>query len=158
MKTAKPGMTSGRIVMVSLLTAGLLLSASGFSRGARADGYESQVESRHGAGYEKGANHLQRKMAVVRELPRGYRTVVVGKTRYYEHGHRYYSRVSDGYALLRPPVGAVFATLPIGSVRVTIGGPSTFGPTMFTTVRYAGATELSPPRRGPGPSWSGPRP
>lgn len=127
-------------MVVSLLAAGFLLAGNGNSwadRDGRRDRQENSYEmredrednwkknrhdNRHDSRFEKRGDHRKNKVTVVRELPRGYRTVVVNRTPYYVHGHRYYSRVHNGYALVGPPVGAVFATLPFGSISVNIGG------------------------------------
>lgn len=132
-KTRMSVAASGRIAVVSLLAAGLLLAGNSPSwadrddrQGRQENRYETRHDNRkdgrHDGKYERRDDHRQHKVTVVRELPRGYRNVVVGKTRYYEHDHRYYTRVHNGYALVRPPVGAVVATLPFGSVSLTIGG------------------------------------
>lgn len=129
-KTRMSVKASSRIAVVSLLAAGVLLAGntpSWADRGGRQENrYEQRQDyrndSRRDGRYEKRNDHQRHKVTVVRELPRGYRQVVVNKTPYYVHEHRYYSRVHNGYALVAPPVGAVFATLPFGSVSVTIGG------------------------------------
>jgi hypothetical protein len=136
-KTRMSVAASGKILVVPFLAAGLLLagnSPSWADRDGRRDRQENRYEeryenrkdnrhdNRHDSRFEKRGDHRKHKVTVVRELPRGYRTVVVNKTRYYEHDHRYYCRVRDGYALVAPPVGAVFASLPFGSIRVNIGG------------------------------------
>ena len=76
----------------------------------------------HDRKFKKRIDHRQERVKVVRELPRGHRTVVIDKTPYYVHEHRYYTRGPGGFVLVRPPVGAVVATLPLGSVSLTIGG------------------------------------
>lgn len=136
-KTRMSVTASGKLVLVSLLAAGFLLGGSGLSwadRDGRRDRQENRYEqrqdnwkksrhdNRHDSRFEKRGDHRQHKVKVVRELPRGYKTVVVNRTPYYVHDHRYYSRVHNGYVLVGPPVGAVFATLPFGSISVNIGG------------------------------------
>jgi Ni/Co efflux regulator RcnB len=136
-RTSMSVATSGRLVVVSLLAAGFLLagnSPSWADRDGRRDRQENRYEqrhdnwkdsrhdNRHDSRFEKRGDHRKHKVTVIRELPRGYRTVVVNRTPYYIHEHRYYSRVHNGYALVGPPVGAVFATLPFGSISVNIGG------------------------------------
>jgi hypothetical protein len=136
-KTRTSVAASGRLVLVSLLAAGFLLAGSGLSwadRDDRRDRQENRYEqrqdnwknsrydNRHDSRFEKRGDHRKHKVTVVRELPRGYKTVVVNRTPYYVHEHRYYNRVHNGYALVGPPVGAVFATLPFGSISVNIGG------------------------------------
>jgi hypothetical protein len=125
-KTRMPLTSLGRIAVVSFLSTGLLFAGSDFSwadrgsdRGRHENRYQERYDSRH-----KKSDHSRQKVTVVRELPRGHRSVVVNKTRYYVHDHRFYTRGHGGYVLVRPPVGAVVATLPIGTVRVSIG--STF--------------------------------
>ena len=136
-KTRMSVAASGRILVVSLLAAGFLLAANSPSwadRDGRRDRQDNRYEqrqdnwknSRHDnrrdSKFDKRGDHRKHNGKVVRELPRGYKTVVVNRTPYYVHEHRYYSRVHDGYALVGPPVGAVFATLPFGSISVNIGG------------------------------------
>jgi hypothetical protein len=136
-KTRMSVTTSGRIAVVSLLAAGLLLAGNSpawADRDDRRDRQENRYETRqdnwknsrhdnrHDNKFEKRDDHRKHKVKVVRELPRGYKTVVINRTPYYVHEHRYYSRVHNGYALVGPPVGAVFATLPFGSISVNIGG------------------------------------
>jgi hypothetical protein len=41
---------------------------------------------------------------VVAYLPTGYRTIIVGKTIYYEHENVYYESTSEGYTVVEPPV------------------------------------------------------
>jgi hypothetical protein len=124
---------SGRTVLVSLLAAGLLLAGNSPSWADRNDRqgrqdhrheqrYDYKKDGRHDGRYERRNDHRRHKVTVVRELPRGYRKVVVNKTPYYVHEHRYYSRVHNGFALVGAPIGAVFATLPFGSISVNIGG------------------------------------
>jgi hypothetical protein len=132
-KTNRSIKASNRIAVVSLLAAGFLLAGSGLAwadRDGRRDWQEHRYEQRHDyrkdgrhdGRYERRGDHRQHKVTVVRELPRGYKTVMVNRTPYYVHEHRYYSRVPNGYVLVGPPVGAVFATLPFGSISVNIGG------------------------------------
>lgn len=137
MKTAMPLRPLGKLMMVSAITAGLLLAGNGTSWADR-DGrngwqnhrYEQRDDhrkgDRHDRGYTYRDDHRDRKAVIVRELPRGYRTVVVNKARYYVHDHRYYTRGSGGYVLVSPPIGAFFATLPLGSARITIAGSPYF--------------------------------
>jgi hypothetical protein len=132
-KTRTSVTASGKLVLVSLLAAGFLLAGSNTSWADR-DGYKQRQEiryetrhdnrkdGRHDSRFEKRGDHRQHKVTVVRELPRGYKTVMVNRTPYYVHNHRYYSRGHNGYVLVGPPVGAIFATLPFGSISVNIGG------------------------------------
>lgn len=127
---------SARIMVVPLLAAGLLLAGNSLAwadRGDRHDRqdyrdyryeqkYDHRKDGRHDGRYERRNEHRWHKSSVVRDLPRGYKKVIVNKKPYYVHGHRYYSRVHNGYALVAPPVGSVFASLPFGAVNVTIGG------------------------------------
>ncbi len=129
MKTARTAaLPVGKIALVSLLAIGMVGSAitpSWADRGRSEVRYEyrdrdggQRVESRE----RVRTDHRHQRGTVVRELPRGHRTVIVNQTRYYVHEHRYYTRSPGGYVLVRPPVGAVVATLPVGSISVTIGG------------------------------------
>jgi len=116
---------SWRFMVASFLAVGLVLAGSIPARADRDDRpgrEESRYEKRHEGKHDRRDDRWDRKVTVVRELPRGYRTVVVNKVRYYEHDHRYYTKASDGYLLVSPPVGAFVATLPLGSVSLTIGG------------------------------------
>jgi hypothetical protein len=132
-KTRMSVAASGRFVVVPLLAVGFLFGGSGLAwadrdgRHGRQDHryeqrYDYGKDGRHDGRFEKRGDHRKHRVTVVRELPRGYKTVVVNRTPYYVHDHRYYSRVHNGYALVGPPVGAVFATLPFGSISVNIGG------------------------------------
>ncbi len=67
-------------------------------------------------------DHRPQRGTIVREVPRGSRTVVVDRTRYYVYDHHFYTRAPSGYVVVRPPIGAVVTTLPVGSVSITIGG------------------------------------
>ncbi|WP_305042316.1 DUF6515 family protein [Geoalkalibacter sp.] len=94
-------------------------------RGGDRGRHESRYEERHRgkSDHRFDQRHKEKeKVRVVRELPRGHRKVVVNKTTYYVHDHRYYTRASGGYLLVRPPVGVVVANLPLGSVSISIGG------------------------------------
>lgn len=145
-KTGMSVKASSRMALVSFLAAGLLLAVGTPAWSDRGDRHDNRYEQkfdhrkdgrhdnryekkfdhrkdgRHDGRYEKRDHYRGHKVKVVRDLPRGYRKVVVNKTPYYVHEHRYYSRVHNGYALIAPPVGSVFATLPFGAVNVTIGG------------------------------------
>lgn len=135
-KTGMSVKASSRVAVVSLLAAGLLLAVgtpAWADRGDRGDRhgrqdhryeqkFDHRRDGRHDNRYDKRDHYRGHKGTIVRDLPRGYRKVVVNKTPYYVHDHRYYSRVHNGYALIAPPVGSVFATLPLGAVNVTIGG------------------------------------
>ncbi len=85
-----------------------LLLGSGLALAGVAPASAARVESRH-------------QLTVVKTLPRGYRTVHFGGTPYYVHEGRYYRQQAHGYALVRPPVGALVVSLPLGNARVTIG-------------------------------------
>lgn len=132
MKNATSLRPLGKLMMVSAITAGLLLAGSGVSwadrdgrHGGRDYRYEQRDDHRKGDRYDRGYHYRDgyrgRNVTVVKTLPRGYRTVVVNRTPYYVHDHHYYSRGPSGYVVVPPPVGAIFASLPIGSVRVTLG-------------------------------------
>lgn len=85
-----------------------LLLGSGLALAAAAPAAAARVESRH-------------EVTVVKTLPHGYRTAHFGGVPYYLHEGRYYQRQAHGFALVRPPVGAVVVSLPLGNVRLTVG-------------------------------------
>lgn len=101
MKKTRLASGLGRAALALLLGSGLLLGGAG---SAAADGH------RH-----------HRQEAVIKELPRGYKTVRVDRDDYYEHDNRFYRRTSGGFIAVRLPVGAVVASVPVGSLRVSIG-------------------------------------
>lgn len=114
-----------RLLTVSLLTAGLLISVHGFAwadRGSDRGREKIRYEERTRYEYPGHRYGHREKVTVVRELPRGHRKVVVKNRPYYVHDHRYYTRGPSGYILVRPPIGAIVASLPFGAVNVTIGG------------------------------------
>lgn len=78
--------------------------------------------------YYRGHHHPRRNATVVYRLPHRHRTVVVHGRKYYHHGHRYYRKYPHrkGYVVVSPPVGGVVVSIPIGSVRVRIGGVTYF--------------------------------
>jgi hypothetical protein len=124
-KTLMSARSVGKIMTVSLLAGGFLLAGStsswadrGRSEGRNEGRSEQRYENRQG----KKSDHRHHPGTVVREVPRGSRSVVVGTTRYYVHDHRFYASRPGGYVLVRPPLGAVVATLPAGSISITIGG------------------------------------
>lgn len=53
--------------------------------------------------------------------PAGYRTVYVGKSRYYQHRGDFYRKGPRGYYRTRAPYGAVIVHLPPGHRRVMHG-------------------------------------
>lgn len=58
---------------------------------------------------------------VVRELPRGHRTLHSRHgVHYYSHGI-YYRNIDRGYRVIRPPVGLVIASLPLGYIDLYFG-------------------------------------
>jgi hypothetical protein len=157
-----------RMGMVAALTAGLLLSGGGLALAERdrpEKRHETRFETRQeergerhrgdryerrGDGRHDGRDRDRREVTVVRELPRGYRTVHVGRDDYYVHDHRYYRRHRDGFVLVRPPAGAIFATLPIGNVRVTIGGSTLFTcDDVYYRPTRGGYVVVEPPVFGP---------
>jgi len=102
-KTRMSIAASGRLAVVSLWAAGVLFagnSPSWADRDGRRDRQENRYEmrqdnwkdgrhdNRHGGRFEKRGDYRKHKVTVIRELPRGYRTVVINKTCYYEHDHR----------------------------------------------------------------------
>lgn len=117
-----------RTLTVAMLALAMALSGVGpawADRGGDRGRQEGRYEERHRGKSEHRFDQRHRekeKVKVVRELPRGHRKVVVNKTTYYVHDHRFYTRASGGYLSVRPPVGAVVATLPLGSVTLNIGG------------------------------------
>ncbi|WP_305045215.1 DUF6515 family protein [Geoalkalibacter sp.] len=115
-----------RMLPVAMLALALTLSGVGpawADRGGDRGRHEGRYEERHRGKPDHRFEHRHKeKVKVVRELPRGHRKVVVNKTTYYVHDHRYYSRAPGGYVLVRPPVGLVVASLPLGSVNISIGG------------------------------------
>jgi hypothetical protein len=126
MKKARMSVTaSRRLAVVSILAAGFLVAGNApawADRDERQGRQESSKDGRYNKKSERRGDHRQQQVTVVRELPRGYRTVVVNRSPYYVHEHRYYTRGPGGYIMVAPPVGALVATLPVGSLRVTIGG------------------------------------
>lgn len=73
----------------------------------------------------------RRRTVVVHPVPRhgkgfrapvGYRTVLVGRKRYFYHGGVFYRKARRGFVVVKAPVGAVVATLPVGFVTLSIGG------------------------------------
>jgi len=59
---------------------------------------------------------------VVVKLPKGHRTVWVGRDRFYFHGGAFYRRGPSGYVVVGPPVGAVVLNIPVGHRAVVISG------------------------------------
>jgi hypothetical protein len=147
-----------KLMTVSMFTAGLLLTASGLSwadRDGRQGWQGNRIEQRHDQRkWDRNDHRYQdrdyrdRKVTVIRDLPRGYRTVTVNKARYYVHDHRYYTRGQGGYVVVRPPVGAFFATLPFGAFSITIDGGSYFqAGDAYYRPASRGYVVVDPPRR-----------
>jgi hypothetical protein len=84
---------------------------------------------------------------VFAKLPRGYRTVYVGRSPYYFWDGIFYSHGSSGYMVVSGPVGAIVASLPLGHSRVTIGGGIyfTFGDTYYRQVPQGYMVVAPPP-------------
>ncbi len=51
-----------------------------------------------------------------------HRSIRVGRFTYYFHQGHFYRRGPRGYLSVRAPFGAMVMSLPLGSVRVTVGG------------------------------------
>lgn len=74
----------------------------------------------------------RRRAVVVHPVPRpgkvfvappvGYRTVRVGRKKYFYHGGVFYRKARRGFVVVKAPVGAVVSTLPVGFVTLTVGG------------------------------------
>ena len=76
------------------------------------------------AGNRWGHGHRDKEIVIVKELPRGYRTVHYKKHRYYVHGDRYYRHSNRGYVRCAPPVGAVVAGIPSARLALMSAAPS----------------------------------
>jgi hypothetical protein len=162
MKTiAKPASAWGKIMVVALVISGLLLSGSGIAWADRgSDRHKGRQEvGREGSSRVKqdnrpGQYRSPEKVPVVRQLPRGHRRVVVNNNNYYVHDNRYYTRGPGGYIVVPPPTGAVFATLPFGSVTVTIGGIaySRYGDVYYRPARH-GYVVVKTPRFPPAAAY-----
>jgi len=59
---------------------------------------------------------------VVVKLPKGHRSVWVGRNRYYYHGGAFYRKGPSGYLMVGGPIGAVVLSIPVGSRAVVVGG------------------------------------
>jgi len=64
----------------------------------------------------------KRKVVTVTKLPKGHKTVVHSKTKYYSHKGVYYRKGKSGFTVAHAPVGLRIKTLPKGHVTVRIGG------------------------------------
>jgi len=123
-----------KIMLAMLLTAGLVLSsalaASAADRGWRAHGATFKDSPWRGGNrvtvIKTPPHRYHHDPRVIRHLPRGYKSVVIGHKHYYTHGGRYYERRTTGYISIAPPYGAWFLSLPIGSAQLTIGGQTFF--------------------------------
>jgi len=70
-----------------------------------------------------GVSFAHEQVMVIRQLPRGYRTVRMGRAEYYVHGGRFYARrPGGGFVVVGAPIGVIVATLPVGFVTVFVGG------------------------------------
>lgn len=63
--------------------------------------------------------HVRR---VVYDIPRRHAVILHGRDRYHFHGGRYYRPWNSGYILVRPPLGLVVLSLPLGSRTVLSAG------------------------------------
>ncbi len=64
----------------------------------------------------------RREGKVVRVLPAGHKTIVVGASKYHYHNGVYYRRGPSGYVVAPAPVGATLANLPPGFAKVLVAG------------------------------------
>lgn len=63
-----------------------------------------------------------RGVKAVVKLPKGHRSVWVGRNRYYYHGGAFYRKGHSGYLMVGAPIGAVVLSIPVGSRAVVVGG------------------------------------
>jgi hypothetical protein len=85
---------------------------------------------RHGPGHLPGP--LSPPGRVLRSLPPGYHSLMIGGAAYFEHGGVYFQVAPGGYVVVEPPqpvvviappaVGSFVLSLPVGCMTVSIGG------------------------------------
>lgn len=124
----------GRIMLLTIATTGLWLFHAGQAQAAERGTYQDSQRTamhvmadgkhrpQHHEARHAAREHRSRPAVYVKTLPHNKRTVMVNRERYYIHQGRFYRHTPSGYLVVRPPVGAVFAELPFGFLRVTFGG------------------------------------
>jgi hypothetical protein len=72
----------------------------------------------------------------VRELPRGFRTELIGGIRYYQHNGTYYRPRGEGYVVVAPPQGARTYSRPSDGNGYVAQLPSGTNSVMVRGIRY----------------------
>jgi hypothetical protein len=97
------------ILIVSLFSL-MLMSAND-------DVFAFQPSPPHGRGAKIPAHGT-----MVTHLPRGHKTVHVGKMKYFHHNGVFYKRGPSGYVVIAAPIGAVVVGLPAGYLTIAVNG------------------------------------
>jgi hypothetical protein len=89
----------------------------------------------------------------VHHLPSRHAVILHGRDRYHYHGGRFYRPWDAGFVLVRPPLGLIVLSLPLGSRTVISAGFTyhVFGDVYYR--RVPAGYEVVEPFRSPGRQW-----
>ena len=90
---------------------------------------------------------------VVHHIPPRHAVILHGRDRYHYHGGRFYRPWNAGFILVRPPLGLIVLSLPLGSHTVISAGITyhVFGDVYYR--RVPAGYEVVEPIRAPGREW-----
>ena len=130
-------------LMLSLLS-GMMLS--GWTRVAQADDQRSRYREFRDSRYHHDRSYPVRGQ-VIRELPRDYRAVVHGGSRYYFSGGVWYRPQGSRFAIVVPPVGLFFPFLPPYYATIWVHGvPYYYANEVYYAHRGNGYVVVEPPK------------
>jgi len=101
----------------------------------------------------RGRNDRHYVKHVVHHLPSRHAVILHGRDRYHYHGGRFYRPWDTGFVLVRPPLGLIVLSLPLGSRTVISAGIPfyVFGDVYYR--RVPAGYEVVEPIRAPGREW-----
>ena len=90
---------------------------------------------------------------IVHYLPPRHAVILHGRDRYHYHGGRFYRPWNAGFILVRPPLGLIVLSLPLGSHTIISAGITyhVFGDVYYR--RVPAGYEVVEPIRAPGRKW-----